>query len=501
MIPNRLQLLALFIVGACGSAAATYFLKTPPTKEAELSNSQSVEQQLQPPTFTERSQAQPAVSNIPDLTASTFRERFAIANAFESDKRRAYEIERIFESMTREDAPAILEIIMSDSLYHAPYGSVGPFFARWAALDPTAAFAGYETLAGNPANDALKYLMPVWAKSSPNEAWQKTLEIFQSPKPPRPTTDWVVSVLKNKVQSDPSAMFSFAMENPAHPLARSMNYTLASVARDSGNLPAYAAQVVTIEDPKQRQEWLKALYMNWASSDSDAALTHLKSLPDTADSHSAMVGYLTGWSRTDPSAALDFAIANPENEAALESFSSIFSMSVNQSSTTEEKRLVVDRIIDTGLVDTHGQRISGFLSFSDPDLVMYLADHYTDPRQRERLQTITMRTWARNDYEAAKIYYETLSSPEDQSKLRPLLASQLYQQNNGGSQLAELWQSTPDKQERLALVENLLIESERNSARASKDYLEGLELISAEYQDELSEKAAAQRDKLYGKKE
>ena len=268
------------------------------------------------------------------------------------------------------------------------------------------------------------------------------------------------------------------------------------VASEANQLPQLLRKAALAENEEDRVEWTRGIYSSWAEKDSDAAAEAIAQISDPAQIEPAMTGFLSGWSRNDPAAALDYAFAHHNDPPVKRIFNSIIYESI-RSGEAEANATFVERITDAGLLDELGSTLSKALASSDPTAAFDIASKATDPEKRLQTQQHVLNVWAHNDFESARSVFTLQIPNENKAEMVPILASSLYLSANVGEQLTSLLDSIPAGPGRTKAIENLLERALPISGFATTDFMNSLK-TAATSEPNLSKDGQALRSKLFG---
>ena len=480
------------VAGLLIGAILSWTLHTEPPPEAPPSPSQ-------PPPATESTsstkiQNDPLHESPKSLTAANLETRLQFALSFESQNRRAWELELLFRDLSKENAPAIYQQLIATLDIQSSKEVLGPFWESWGNVDGKAAYAIAATLAGEKKSTALKYILPSWAKRDALAVWSIYVDSLQQQSGLDFDTTNVIFYEAAKVS--PDMVFSFASEtnSPGQDLA--LMSALMKAAAESNQLAYLAGQIDQFSTPGKRDQWAADFYRYWAMTQSDEALAKIETIEDPDLAKVALKGYLAGLYFADPVKGLDTLFSMKDNPAARNALTEQMPMILARSSRAE-KQAFIDKLEQEQMLDLFTSNINLTASWVDPALALEIAENLEGAERTSLIQK-SLSNWVHKDFDSAIAYYYQLPSNEDKVRFAPIFTDQLSRHSDGGANLTTILGNLPPGAQRTAIVENLLARTKGARSASSVDFLLALELI-AKSEPNLSAEAIATRDALFQK--
>jgi hypothetical protein len=238
------------------------------------------------------------------------------------------------------------------------------------------------------------------------------------------------------------------------------------------------------------------IFRRWGETDSSAPLESLRTMSDPGLAKKAMEGFLQGWMQSDPSGALDYAIASHGEPLVTDAVGPLLQSALFQG-TREENYELVARIAEGGLLEKTAPRIVGAVTMSDPELALHIASLVSDPDSRTTITQNAIAGWAVNQYGAAAAYISQMPNSDLKTKVVGMVGWAAMRREGGGAQIATWLREAPAGKERTKVVEQLLATATNPYAELKPFVLTAIRDIALG-ESGLSDDAVKHRDKLFG---
>lgn len=484
---NSKATLILSLVLGCLLGTATAFYRSTPAASSSVSVQETRESKHANHTF-EQSLAFP--QNDPSNRIETFDTRAEAAFAHSSQRRRDWEIERLFETMTAVEAPTLLQHILSNPEYHKPDSLLGSFFGKWGEIDGAAAFAAADALESRPQKDAQKYLFPAWARADVHAAWAASANYLSLPRPP--FNGWLSDVLEEMAKQSPGTVVEYANQSSDGRMKSFVVEKSIRAISESGQFAGILSEIQGMKSQANQKEWAQKLFQSWASQNTDQALAAVHTL--SAPEASAMEGLLVGWAAGDREAALDHLFAN-RNDSTVQNAQTAMIQSALQSGSESENLRLIERLQKAGMI------VGAFSSFRtisnrQPSVVLQAADHISDQQKADNLRSTAIINWSRTDFNSAFEHFDRISSPQSKANIMLDITRPAMRVPSPNFSLSKLYHSIPPGEERTQALEKLLNFGSHIGPGLPQDLLKDLKDIS-ESETQLSPAAEEARAKLF----
>ncbi len=412
--------------------------------------------------------------------------------SYDSYRRRQYELERLFEDLTKEEASGVLEDILEVREPQLRGSLMRPFFVKWGELDGPVAFKVAVELKGRDRNDGVSAVLAGWSHTDVHAAWGEAFPmIMDSSSPFSSLTGGAVAEM---AKQDPDFILSFLAKDSSNQKYSSFGHNLINEAFKSDRQAELLGKLGVIENAEDRNKLVSELFQRWGTLDTGAPLDALAEISDPSEARSALEGFLKGWVESDREGALSYAFENSEDPAVKASLASMLQRSFRNGSR-EDSAALIAQLEEKGMLKEYAPNIVPHLAFMQPEIGLKLAAVIEDPQERLRQQQRALGGLARVDFEKARDFLDGVESEEERAKLLPSVTWSLLNRSDGGSQLVSLMDKVPQGEKRTELVEQLLASASRPNVRLSDGYKEGLAVL-VEAETDLSEKARDNWEKL-----
>lgn len=248
--------------------------------------------------------------------------------------------------------------------------------AEWAKLDPEAALAWANGLAGRDKSGALNSVISEMASKDPTKAAQvaSTLEGDDQARA-------YGEIASKWASTDFSAAEAWIQSLPAEARDRAMSEAIESLAATDPQ--GAAAKVASIPVGRDRDRAIEDVAGAWARKDPAGAAAWLVQ-QETEDSEGAIRGVISSWTAQDSGAALAFIQQQPAGELR-------------------------DEATSTYIWSNRG---------ASPQETIQLAETISDEGSRSRTVGMTAMRWMQEDKEAATAYIQQSTVLSDEAKQR-----------------------------------------------------------------------------------
>ncbi|MDQ8203746.1 hypothetical protein [Pelagicoccus sp. SDUM812003] len=426
--------------------------------------------------------------------ALSFQERIDRAMDHDSYRRRQYELERLFENLSSEEAPQMLAKILEISEPRLRGDLLRPFFVKWGELDGPIAYKIASEMKGRNRTDSVSAVLAGWAHTDVHASWEAAKELMEgggnSFVQLRLTRGSVMELAKQ----DPDLLLQYIAEDTENRRFDAFSRFLVDAAFEEERQGQLLAKLSQIENGEDRAKLISQVYHRWGVLDTEAPLNALSQIDDPQEAKGALEGFLRGWVESDVEGALNFAFANYDDPAVKSAFPDMLQQTFRDGSAEQSLELV-DRLSEEGLLAEVGMEVSRTLAFIQPQIALKISDSIPNEVERNNIRMRAVSHLARNDFAAAVTYYEKEESVEQRARYLPSMAWSLTGRSDGGAKLAQLLEGIPSGESRSRSLEQILTAATRPGTRMSDDFREALSLI-AESEAGLSEQAKALSEKL-----
>ncbi|MBC2604731.1 hypothetical protein [Pelagicoccus albus] len=489
MKKNPLLFVSVFIVGGLlGSWATVSFVAlsleskeevTEPSPDRPLADRSLAEGMVDPITQGADGSAQPG-----SLVLS-FSQRVEAATAFDSHRRRQYELEKLFEEMTPEQAEGVLAEILEVKEPRLRGSLMRPFFVKWGEIDGEVAYARAIEMAGRDRGDALSAVLAGWAHTDVHAAWAVALPILEE------SSNWYSRHARGAVaemaKQDPNVLLELMASDSSNRKYASFGNSLITEAFENGSQTELLSKFAMIESDVDRNRLVSQLFQRWGILDTDSPLEAMAAIDDPEEAKSAFEGFLKGWVEADKDGALSYAFDNLDDPAVKSVFASMVQSTFRNSGESEIFALV-ERLESSGLMGEYATQIGRQVAFMQPEVGLRIADSIESSKEREQLIRRSFNGLLNQNFDKAVDYLEQVQSPEEKSKLVASMGWSLARRSDGGAQLVSIVDDLPSGKVRGRLIEKLLLGTSRPQMELTDDYKEGLAML-AEAEGDLSDRA------------
>lgn len=482
---------AFLVGGLIGTFVGTSFLSSE-EEPSRLEDYEATETQL-PAQSEPKGIARPEeVSPEASTKAKSFSEQVEAATSYDSHRRQQYELERLFESMSADEAEGMLHNILEVSEPQLRGSLLRPFFVKWGELEGELAYATANELQGRDRSDGVSASLAGWAHTDVHAAWEVALPMIDEPS--YRFTRLARGVVAEMAEQDPDVLLNLLAQDSSNQKYSTFGYNLINQAFESDSQSQLLSKFSVVDRAEDRNNLVSQLFQRWGSLDTGAPLDALSKIEDPDEAKSALEGFLRGWVESDRDGALNYAFDNQADPAVQASFGSMI-QSTFRFSTAKDNEALIARLENEGLLKELAPKIGSQLSFIQPEIGLRLAEAVEDPREKRQLQQQSLNGLARHDFDKARLYLDSIESVEERAGLVPNVSWALTNRSDGGEQLVALMDSFPAGKERTQIVERLLSSAGRPQMQLSDGYKEGLSML-AEGESELSDQAKESLSKL-----
>ena len=430
------------------------------------------------------------------VASRSFADRVATALAHDSERRKAYEVERLFEGMAKGDAPGIMAEIMGIADHRERGGLLRPFFVKWGELDGPVAFEAAQSLVGRDRMSGLSAALAGWAHTDPYGAWAVAKPLIEE----NPSRNAGLSrgVLEELARRDLNFLLTAIDESPDSKAFSQATRAIVSAVVESGNPEALLNRIQQMDDEDFRADSISQLFQRWGEVDTEGPLDALGKIESAELASDAMAAFIKGWASSDPVGALGYSFDNLGDPSVEKALGSVLQQSLMYADEAESLALT-ERMVSMGILDKHVQSILGPMSFQNPELAFAITNKIVDKEVRMNQQSRVFSGWARRDFDAALEQYKGLPADENKSRILYSLTHPIIQSRTGGAKLMDVLGAAPSERDRTRTIEYLLQNVSRPDSGASQDLLEALKVV-AESEPNLSARGVEARDKLFGAK-
>lgn len=498
----KTSVVVIFLVGGAVGFASVSYLKNRPVEEVtELKLTGEIKAALPASAPADSGEVFRIADRNPEPynggIVESFHDRVAAARAFESTRRKKWELERLFEDMTAENAPEILALIQSNREYG---GLSGAFFEKWGEVDGLAAMEAAKTLEDREQRKAIKSIFNRWAQVDLNGAWSVAQTYLDDEN--GAIANLARGVLKEVAHQDPDLLVDMLNDESKQHLRLKIADKLIEAAMESGDPEGLIVRIGQIESLENRSRMVKSLFGKWGESNPDLALESFSRLNDPTQLEPAMEGFLNGWSRTDPKGAFEYAWANQDDPSVEATYRTLLRNAIRDGSL-EENEILVERILEAGLLDKTGRELTSAVADKSPELAMRLAEQLSDPERRMGSMGSVLWRWARTDFDAAREYYSSIESVELKERALGSMAFSTMNSGKGAAVLSSILDSVPHSPERSKTIQSLMsyLDSPALAFRnVGDDYIEVIK-EAALSDTHLSPEGQTLRDRIFPKSE
>ncbi len=421
-----------------------------------------------------------------------FSERVERAMSYDSYRRRQYELERLFENLSKEEASGVLEDILEVREPQLRGSLMRPFFVKWGELDGPLAFEVAVELKGRDRRDGVSAVLAGWSHTDVHAAWGEAFPMIMDSA--SPFSSLAGGAVAEMAKQDPDFILSLLAKDSSNQKYSSFGRSLINEAFKSDRQAELLGKLGVIENAEDRNKMVSQIFQRWGSLDTGAPLDALAGIADPAEARSALEGFLKGWVESDREGALSYAFENSEDPAVKASLASMLQRSFSNGSKEDSEALIA-QLEEKGILKEYAPSLVPQLSFMQPEIGLKLASIIEDSQERIQQQQRALSGLARMDFEKARDFLDGVESDEERAKLLPSVTWSLQNRSDGGSQLVSLFDKVPQGKKRTELVEQLLANGSRPNVRLSDDYKDGLAIL-VEAESDLSAKAMGNWEKL-----
>ena len=444
------------------------------------------------------SKAQPFSQNTPGIAigGGSYAEQMNLALAEGSSRQKSYALERIFDTMTVDDAPFILMDIQALESRSERRNALTVFFEKFGTLDGYAAYELASSLKGRERGIASEAAMSGWADTDIYGAWNVAIDMMDDAGNGIWRKFEAQKVFTEMATQDPDMYLSYLNQHQGNRREiHNMVRFYMKAATETGQLKQYWENLEQSSNHGNREQVVENFFREWGSVESDEPLQAIAQLENEAEAEKALRGFLRGWTISDPERALDYVFQNLENPSVDKSVRDVVGNAFFQGSA-EQNRELVARIQSSALpADTYSDVVQ-VISRSHPSLAMEMSETVENEEQRQQLQQRAIQSLAYSDLDAATDYFKQANTPEHKVRLFNALNWQLVERSDGGERLSALLQELPPGQQRTNAIQEALVRtSYRRNGRLSADYKETL-LKIASTESNLSEDATRAMNSL-----
>lgn len=298
-------------------------------------------------------------------------------------------------------------------------------FRRWGSLDQAAALAAARNLPSYDRARAEAAAIEGWAEKEPAAAWAEARKILES-YPSR--GGLLLGTLRQLARADMRGALEAAGGLPSAALRDGARDQISDLALEKGEMDHLVQQIGTLTNKPEQNAWIARVFEQWGMYESAAPFQTIKALSDPSLAKSAVAGMLQGWSRTDPQGAIDFALEQQQDPQVREALGPVLQTAL-RGMTGAEAHAVIERLAASGLLDATAPGFILSLAQTHPAIAADAASKLSDANQRATRVSQVLATWARNNPDAAALFYETMPAPEKTAPVFGTIAMHSLQNN------------------------------------------------------------------------
>ena len=340
---------------------------------------------------------------------------------------RSYLFGRYVDNLELSEIPEALEKIESMKSSPRKVRFTSLLIRRWGELAGQEAFQFAMSQKGRNGMSYLSYAIEGWAKKDPVEAWDSFMNVTNSGAKYTPR---IGAVLGSIARENLELAVAFAQDLKDPRMQQSSFQSIVVAASEKGEYKPLLAQVLSIENLKQQQNLVEALFTNWGQYESNLPFDALESIQDDSISESAMRGFIKGWATNDGQGALEYTLENA-SDPLMKKLSLNAVAQWARYSSAEEMKDIMQTIASAENSKELTESIIQPLAQADPEGAIQWVANIEDLDSKATNTAYVLYNWARTDPESAKAYYRKV--PEEKVRITSTYAMTYNAIHNGDS--------------------------------------------------------------------